>query len=294
MSPANAITFRGRSVPVFRSAARSILSRTTGFIAQAGFTHSLTPARNCIYGCSYCYVPTLRIYGGLKPIDWQRWGRQTTYKKNAAELLRREVRAGQSIYCSPLVDPYQPAEVTERLMPQLFEALIDRPPSVFVIQTRATLALRDIELMRRLSERTRFRVSFSLTTDREDIRRLYEPHCESVHARVRAMEGLAEAGIAVHCTLAPILPCDPARLADLALGATSCSVIADPLHTRIGKPRGATTRPQAVRISRAKGFEQWHSPSFQAATAQAIRTRIEAAGRIFGEGPEGFRMLTAL
>ena len=293
MSRANGFTFQGRSVPVFRGRATRILSRTTGFIAQAGFTHSLTPARNCVLGCTYCYVPTLGIYGGLKPVDWQRWGRHTTYKENAGQLLRRELRPGQRIYCSPLVDPYQPAEDVERLMPGLFEALLARPPAVFVIQTRATLALRDAALMRRLSESTRFRVSFSLTTDRDDIRQLYEPHCESVAARVRAMEALAAAGIAVHCTLAPILPCNPERLADLVLGATSCSVVADPLHTRTGKPRGATTRPQAVRISRAKGFEQWHSPPFQAAIVQAIRSRVEAAGRRFGVGPEGFRMLAS-
>ncbi|MEY2395465.1 MAG: hypothetical protein QOF94_1810, partial [Acidobacteriaceae bacterium] len=54
---------------VFQSESKSILSKTTGFIAQAGFTHSLTPARNCTFGCSYCYVPTMGIYGGLKQED---------------------------------------------------------------------------------------------------------------------------------------------------------------------------------------------------------------------------------
>ena len=34
--------------------ARTILSKTSGFIAEAGFTHSLTPARNCTFGCTYC------------------------------------------------------------------------------------------------------------------------------------------------------------------------------------------------------------------------------------------------
>jgi DNA repair photolyase len=59
---------------VRRADARSILTRTSGFIAEAGFTHSLIPARNCTFGCAYCYVPTLGVYGGLKPEDWPRWG----------------------------------------------------------------------------------------------------------------------------------------------------------------------------------------------------------------------------
>ena len=189
------VSFRGRSLPVYRDRARSILSGTTGFIKRAGFTHSLTPARNCIYGCSYCYVPTLRIYGGLKPVDWQRWGRHTTFKTNAAALLRRQVRPDQVLYCSPLVDPYQPVEEHEHLMPGILEALIERPPAVFALQTRGTLVLRDIPLLVELKRRTRLRVSFSLTTDRDDVRKLYEPHCESVEARVQAMQTLVDADI---------------------------------------------------------------------------------------------------
>src|SRR3981081_689953 len=91
--------------------AKSILSKTTGFIAEAGFTHSLTPARNCTFACTYCYVPTMGVYGGLKPEAWRRRGQFTTFKSNAPELLARALRASpgesQIIYCSPLVDPYQ-------------------------------------------------------------------------------------------------------------------------------------------------------------------------------------------
>lgn len=90
------------------SAASSILASTSGFIRQAGFTHSLTPARNCTFACTYCYVPTMRIYGGLKREDWERWGQFTTFKENAAVLLRRAVKPEMLVYCSPLVDPYSP------------------------------------------------------------------------------------------------------------------------------------------------------------------------------------------
>ena len=168
-----------------RSSARTRRSRrspdlTSGFIAEAGFTHSLTPARNCTFGCTYCYVPTLGIYGGLKPEDWRRWGQFTTFKTNAAELLRRELRPRQIIYCSPLVDPYQPAEAEQQMMPRILDALIDSPPRVFVLQTRGPLILRDLDRLRRLAARTTVRVSFSITTNREEILRLYEPHCRGV------------------------------------------------------------------------------------------------------------------
>lgn len=128
--------------------ARTILSRTSGYIAEAGFTHSLTPARNCTFGCTYCYVPTLGIYGGLKPDDWKRWGQFTTFKQNAPDLLRRELRASfkkePRIYCSPLVDPYQPAEAEEQMMPRILDEAIANTPRVFTIQTRGILILRDL------------------------------------------------------------------------------------------------------------------------------------------------------
>jgi len=120
---------------IFHADAKSILSATSGFIAQAGFTHSLTPSRNCGFACTYCYVPTMRVQGGLKPEDWRHWGKFTTIKSNAPELLARAVRPDQAIYCSPLVDPYQPAEASEEMMPRLLDILIDRPPRVFAIQT---------------------------------------------------------------------------------------------------------------------------------------------------------------
>ena len=277
---------------VFEAQSTSILSPTTGFIAQAGFTHSLTPARNCTFGCSYCYVPTMRIYGGLKPDDWRRWGQFTTVKVNAPELARRQLRGEQIIYCSPLVDPYQPAEQEVQLMPRLLDAVLSRPPRIFVIQTRGPLILRDLPQLIALSKATSLRVSFSITTNREDVRKLYEPHCAAMDVRLDAIQQLRAAGIQTFATLAPILPCDPEELAALALAATDQDVIGDPLHVRAVKPHGATTREAAVALSKRKEFSAWLDPDFQADVTARIGAAIEKAGRKFATGTEGFRWLS--
>ena len=188
------VELQGQCLPIYGAEAKSILSRTSGFIARAGFTHSLNPARNCVYGCSYCYVPTLGIYGGLRPDDVKRWGRHTTYKTNGPALLRRQVRPGQVIYCSPLVDSVPASRARRAAMPPILEALCERPPTTFVLQTRGTLVLRDLDVLVALAHRTRLRVSFSVTTDREDVRRLYEPRCEPIHERLQAIEQLTAAG----------------------------------------------------------------------------------------------------
>ena len=276
---------------VLEAPSSSILSKTTGFIAEAGFTHSLTPARNCTFGCSYCYVPTMRIYGGLKPEDWRRWGQFTTFKSNAPELLRRELRRDQVIYCSPLVDPYQPAEETELMMPRILDELLARPPKLFVIQTRGPLIVRDLPRLVELSSRTTLRVSFSITTNRERVRKLYEPHCASMDCRLKAIHELRAAGITTFATLAPMLPCDPEELAGIALNASDQDIIGDALHVRSVKPHGATTREAAFAISQKHGFSAWLEPQFQREAMERIRAAVSKAGRKFAAGTEGFGWL---
>jgi DNA repair photolyase len=277
---------------VLESEARSVLNTTSGFIAQAGFTHSLTPARNCTFGCTYCYVPTMRIYGGLKPDDWQHWGQFTTFKSNAPQLLRRQLREDQVIYCSPLVDPYQPAEETELMMPRILDQLLTMPPKVFVIQTRGPLIVRDLARLVELSRRTRLRVSFSITTNREAVRKLYEPHCATIDCRLKAIRELRAAGITTFATLAPILPCDPEELAGIALETTDQDIIGDALHVRSVKPRGATTREAAFGISAKHGFSAWLEPGFQRQAMERIGNLVMRSGRRFATGTEGFGWLT--
>ena len=271
--------------------ARSILSPTTGFIAAAGFTHSLTPARNCTFGCTYCYVPTMRIQGGLKPEDWQRWGQFTTFKSNAPDLLRRELREHQRIYCSPMVDPYQPAEECERMMPRILDVLLEAPPRVFVIQTRGPMILRDLEQLRALARRTTLRVSFSITTNREEIRKLYEPLCAPIAERLDVIRALRDAGIETYATLAPLLPCDPEELAQRALEVSGRDLIGDPLHIRSAKPHGATTREAAFRVSASNHHQPWFEAEFQAQVVDRIQATACSLGHRFAIGPSGFATL---
>lgn len=281
-----------RLPPVRHAPARRLLSPVSGFLAEAGFTHSLTPARNCTFGCTYCYVPTMGVYGGLQPEDWQRWGQFTTVKENAAALLARELRPDQRIYCSPLVDPYQPVEAAELVMPPLIEVLLSRPPAVFVVQTRGPLVLRDVPLWQELARRTTVRISFSLTTDDDAVRRLYEPLCATVEERLDSLAALRAAGLEAYATLAPLLPCDPERLATLALEATGRDLIGDPLHVRAVKRHGATTRDAAWAVARRHGHEAWFEPAFQDDVVSRINVTATRHGHRFGIGPAAFHWLS--
>ncbi len=233
----------------------------------------------------------MRVQAGLRPEDWKHWGHLTTFKSNAAELLGRALRGGQKIYCSPLTDPYQPVEEEVRAMPALLEAVAERPPAALVIQTRGPLIVRDIELLRKVAERTALRVSFSITTNREEMRRIFEPHCAPLGERWETIRQLRAAGIRVTATLAPLLPCDPEKLMATALAETDGPVVADPLHVRAVKTRGATTREAAVAICERHGWMEWLDPEYQRGVLGRLEAMAREAGREFGHGPAGFGLL---
>ena len=142
-----------------------------------------------------------------------------------------------------------------------------------------------------LAKRTRLRVGFSLTTNREEVRRIYEPHCATLTERLHAIEKLREAGIVTFATLAPLLPCDPEEFAEIALAATSEDIIVDPLHIREIKKQGATTRQAAIAISVRHGFGAWLEPAFQVDAAARMHAVVTKAGRRCAAGIEGFGWL---
>jgi DNA repair photolyase len=179
----------------------------------------------------------------------------------------------------------------ELMMPRILEVLIHAPPRVFTIQTRGPLILRDLDRLKILAGRTRLRVSFSITTNREGIRKLYEPHCASFEERLEVVRTLREAGIETYSTLAPLLPCDPEELAGAALDASGRDLIGDPLHLRATKPRGATTRAAAFKIGGVHGHSGYFDAAHQARVVEQIDAFARAAGFTFTTGPRGFARL---
>jgi DNA repair photolyase len=162
---------------------------------------------------------------------------------------------------------------------------------VFVLQTRGPLILRDLEQLRALARRTTLRVSFSITTNREDIRKLYEPLCAPIPERLAVIRALRDAGIETYAALAPLLPCDPEELTRCALEASGRDLIGDPLHIRSAKPRGATTREAAFRVSTAHHHQQWFDAKYQAEIVERIQAAAGALGHRFATGPSGFATL---
>lgn len=188
---------------LFYKEPKSLLNKGTGFLT--GYTHSLNPYGGCSFGCSFCYVRQMPIQLFRK----QEWGSWVDVKQGASAIFEKELRKAKSkgpvtIFMSSSTDPYQPAEYKEKVTRTLLEAMVNHPPDFVLVQTRSPLVTRDIDLLLQLKERVR--VSMTVETDREEIRKQFTPDAPPIGGRIRALSELREAGISTQATIAPVLP----------------------------------------------------------------------------------------
>jgi len=182
---------------------RSALNRVTGM----PFHWSLNPYMGCAHRCTFCYVRAFERRAD-RPSD-DRYGRSIRVKTNVVEVLRAELaRASwgrETVAVGAATDPYQPAEGRFRLTRGCLEAFHDRA-NAFSIITRGPLVVRDIDVLQAASHRARVSVSLSIPTLDDAIWRVTEPGTAPPRQRLRAVRMLADAGIRVGVSLAPILP----------------------------------------------------------------------------------------
>jgi DNA repair photolyase len=244
---------RPSSIRVGDITARGILTKTRGFTSVAvpgtGFHYSLNPYRGCAFNCSYCYAPAF-VFDEAARRDWGRW---VDVKANAVELLhdagRRGKLRGKNVYMSTVTDPYQPIERRLGLTRGCLEAMLDYPPRLLTIQTRSPLVVRDIDLFERM--RGHVAVCMSITTDDEQVRKIFEPACAPLDARLAAIRTIRAAGIPTQASIAPLLPCNPERLAALLDPAVDWVVVST---FRDDGGNGAKTRALAAELYRKHGY----------------------------------------
>lgn len=200
-------------------------------LAKAVLTKSRIPGQDdcvnpyvgCEHGCSYCYASFMkRFTGHLEP-----WGEFVDVKVNAPEVLRRQLRRARrgSVLIGTVTDPYQPSEKRYRVTRGCLEALLERQLPVSVL-TRSPLCVRDLDLFRRFEELS---VGLSITTDRDEMRKLFEPHAPSIASRVEALRELHAAGVSTYVFAGPLLPMDAARFVEMLDGAAD-EVLVDRLN----------------------------------------------------------------
>ncbi len=193
-----------------------------------GIDHALNPYRGCAHACVYCYAPGVIHWGKGK------WGELVEVKINLPRILSKELRTKKKgvVGLGTVTDPYQPAEKKYELTRRCLELLLMHDLPV-CIQTKSSLVLRDIDLMKEFSN---IEVGITLTTLDDRVREKMEPGASSIDERLRALFELRDNGIKTWVFLGPLMPhmTDEEALVDAIAAVKPDYVLVDMLRLKEG------------------------------------------------------------
>ena len=157
--------------------------------------------RGCSHGCIYCDSRSkcYQMNHDFEDIE---------VKENALELLETALRRKRKrcmIGTGAMTDPYIPLEkklgYTRKAL-----LLIERYGFGVALQTKSDLVLRDLDILRRINEKTKAVVQMTLTTADEKLCSIIEPNVSTANERFEALKALRDAGIPTVVWLCPVLP----------------------------------------------------------------------------------------
>lgn len=157
--------------------------------------------RGCQHGCIYCDSRSscYQMQHDFEDIE---------VKENALELLEQTLRRRRKrcmIATGAMSDPYMPLEAELKYTRGALE-LIDRYGFGAVLHTKSASVLRDLDLLKKINEKTKCVVQMTLTTADEGLCSVLEPNVSTTKERAEALEILRDNGIATVVWLDPILP----------------------------------------------------------------------------------------
>ena len=157
--------------------------------------------RGCTHGCIYCDSRS-------KCYQFDHDFEDIEIKRDAAQILEQQLRKKRQpcmIGTGSMCDPYIPLETELQITRQSIE-VIERYGFGLAILTKSARLLRDLDLLKRINERTKCVVQTTLTTFDEALCRKIEPHVSSTRERFEMLLRLKEEGIPTVVWLCPILP----------------------------------------------------------------------------------------
>src|SRR6202030_160572 len=192
---------------------KSILNRCDS--KRVPFEWTINPYRGCEFACKYCYARYTHEYMEL---DGSEFEKKIFVKQDAAPLLVQDMRkysfASKSsggvypehIAIGTATDPYQPAEREHRVTRACLEELAKREGLSVSLITKSNQIVRDIDLFKKIAERSELSLNITITTLRPRLARLLEPRAPRRDLRLAAVKQLREAGLAVGVSACPLIP----------------------------------------------------------------------------------------
>ena len=157
--------------------------------------------RGCSHGCIYCDSRS-KCYNMNHDFE------DIEVKSNALELLENALRRKRKrcmIGTGAMTDPYIPLD--HRLQhTRKALLLIEKYGFGVALQTKSSRVLRDLDVLKRINEKTKAVVQITLTTADDTLCRIIEPNVSTTSERFDALKTLRDAGIPTVVWLCPILP----------------------------------------------------------------------------------------
>jgi DNA repair photolyase len=185
---------------------RSLVNRCDS--PRVPFEWTVNPYRGCAFGCRYCYATYTHEYLGLEA---KAGFHSAIYAKTGgldegARRLALAVRRGERVALGTATDPYQPGEADLRITRRFLERAAQLRGLRLGITTKGAIILRDLDLLQRIHARSVLSVQVSLTSLHADLLHRLEPWAPPPLVRLEVLRRLAEAGLRVGLSVAPILP----------------------------------------------------------------------------------------
>ena len=157
--------------------------------------------RGCSHGCIYCDSRS-KCYNMNHDFE------DIEVKSNALELLENALRRKRKrcmIGTGAMTDPYIPLD--HRLQhTRKALLLIEKYGFGVALQTKSSRVLRDLDVLKRINEKTKAVVQITLTTADDTLCKIIEPNVSTTSERFEALKTLRDAGIPTVVWLCPILP----------------------------------------------------------------------------------------
>jgi DNA repair photolyase len=288
----------GHDVEYFTLPAKSLLNRCVSN-RNLPFTWTINPYRGCEFACKYCYARYTHEFMEMR--DGAEFEQKIYVKQHTAELLRRELRRvkpGEAIALGTATDPYQPAERRYQVTRGILEEFALHRGFELGIVTKSNLIVRDLDLLREVSQNNALSIHITVTTLNVELARILEPRAPRPDLRIDAVRQLSEAGLTVGVSCSPVLPGitdSPADLEAVVRAATTAgarhifagSLFLKPCSAAVFLPFLEQHFPQLVENYRQRYQDRsFLPPSYGKQVAQLI-ARFRQKYGIRGADPRG-------
>ncbi|MCP1101078.1 DNA repair photolyase [Aequitasia blattaphilus] len=180
--------------------AKTIVTRSNGGNSWFGMDYNMNIYKGCSHGCIYC--DSRSDCYGVNDFD------EVRVKKDALIIirdeLRRKVKKGV-IATGAMSDPYNPLEKELKLTRNALE-LMNAFEFGVAIATKSDLILRDIEVLKSITEHSPVLCKITITTADDELSKKIEPGAPLSSRRFEVLRELGNAGIFSGILLMPVLP----------------------------------------------------------------------------------------